>query len=51
VAVTIGELQVELEPQVQPAGPSSGATPAKTPPDVRSELAIARERELRLRAD
>ena len=51
MSVTIGEIQVEIE---QPAAPASAPQLPPSPSkslDLRDQLAILRERELRLQAD
>jgi hypothetical protein len=51
MSVTIGEIQVEVEQPAAPAGtPQAPPSPSKSV-DLRYQLEILRERELRLQAD
>ncbi|MGB8885981.1 MAG: hypothetical protein WCC87_04615 [Candidatus Korobacteraceae bacterium] len=51
MAVTINEMQVEMQDPPQPANvPAAESKPAKSS-DLRSELEMIRERKLRLQAD
>jgi hypothetical protein len=50
MAVTINDMQVDVEAR-QPAGNSTQKATAKEKPDLRREMEMRTERELRLRAD
>ncbi len=51
MAVTIDEMQVDMQKSVAPAGAPSRAATAKEPINFRREKEMLAERELRLKAD
>jgi hypothetical protein len=51
MSVTIDELQMETQPAPVASGGASGAAAPKPKRDLKSELDMLRERELRLKAD
>lgn len=51
MAVTINDMQVDMQDTPQPANPPAADSKPEKQSDLRSELEMVRERQLRLQAD